>query len=435
MSTPKKMCFVVQGFGEKTDFRTGRKLNLDASYDVIKEAVENAGLECIRADDVQHSGVIDKPMYESILNADLVIADLSTSNVNAAYELGVRHAVRPRATIIVAEKQWDFPFDINHSSIRTYEHLGSDIGRREAKRFSADLTVAITAILADSDAVDSPLYTYVPELLPPGYGKSSTQEESDQAVTDEMPRVSRLSVPGGISSKGYTDDGKKALDVDDFVTAKVMYKKAHEMRPNDESILQKLVLATYKSKTPSEEEALWEACKLVREKLTPEVSNDPETIGLCAAIHKRLWLLTQNTDHLEESIDALERGFKLQNDYYNGINLAYVLNERAALEGVPTAEAIADFVQARRVRRKVIEICKAALAVDSEDSSEKYWLLATLWEAYSGIDDKAGIAEWKEKVEQHKESNSLPDWMLETTNAQLAKLDALLKASPLEHII
>ncbi len=40
MGSSKRMCFVVQGFGEKTDFRTGRKLDLDASYDVIKEAVE-----------------------------------------------------------------------------------------------------------------------------------------------------------------------------------------------------------------------------------------------------------------------------------------------------------------------------------------------------------------------------------------------------------
>ena len=48
--TGQKTCFVVQGFGEKTDLATGRALNLDASYEVIKEAVEAAGLRCIRAD-------------------------------------------------------------------------------------------------------------------------------------------------------------------------------------------------------------------------------------------------------------------------------------------------------------------------------------------------------------------------------------------------
>ena len=179
MNDSKKMCFVVQGFGEKTDFRTGRTLDLDASYEVIKEAVENAGLICVRADEIQHSQVIDKPMYESILKADLVIADLSTSNVNAAYELGVRHALCRRSTIIVAEKQWDFPFDINRSAIRTYEHLGSDLGFKEAKRFSADLTEAIKAILDDQDAVDSPLYTFIPQLVPPTYPGADTSSAEE----------------------------------------------------------------------------------------------------------------------------------------------------------------------------------------------------------------------------------------------------------------
>ena len=77
----KQLCFVIQGFGEKTDFPTGRKLNLDASYRVIKEGVERAGLRCIRADEIQHSGTIDLPMYEHLMRADLVIADLSTYNV------------------------------------------------------------------------------------------------------------------------------------------------------------------------------------------------------------------------------------------------------------------------------------------------------------------------------------------------------------------
>ena len=88
-------CFVVQGFGKKTDFTDGRVLDLDASYAVIKDGVEAAGLQCIRADEIQHSGTIDVPMYQQLLQADLVIADLSTYNVNAAFELGVRYGLRP----------------------------------------------------------------------------------------------------------------------------------------------------------------------------------------------------------------------------------------------------------------------------------------------------------------------------------------------------
>ena len=434
MSDTKKMCFVVQGFGEKTDFRTGRKLDLDASYDVIKEAVENAGLKCVRADEIQHSQIIDKPMYECILNADLVIADLSTSNVNAAYELGVRHALCRRSTIIVAEKQWDFPFDINRNAIRTYEHLGSDIGRKEAKRFSADLTTAIKSILADEDSVDSPLYTFVPGLAPPKLGEPENSGEGALMAIGEDPATSYPSTGESKSVKGFTDQARSALENNDFITAKVMYKTAQDMRPNDESIIQRLVLATYKSKSPSEAEALWEADSLIRDKLDPESTNDPETIGLWAAVHKRLWQHSKDTTHLEISINALERGFKLQNDYYNGINLAFMLNERAALSGIAPAEAIADYVQAQRTRFKVIDICKNALSAGIEDNDEKYWVLATLWEATVGIHDKEGTAQWEREAKQHVESNKLQGWMVDTTENQIAKLKELLKPSPLDRI-
>ena len=49
----EKTCFVVMGFGKKTDFETGRTLDLDKSYiNMIKPAVEAAGLKCVRADEI-----------------------------------------------------------------------------------------------------------------------------------------------------------------------------------------------------------------------------------------------------------------------------------------------------------------------------------------------------------------------------------------------
>src|SRR5262245_65620720 len=66
----KGQCFVIMGFGKKTDFETGRTLDLDKTYaNIIKPAANGAGLECVRADEIVHAGAIDLPIFELLLNA------------------------------------------------------------------------------------------------------------------------------------------------------------------------------------------------------------------------------------------------------------------------------------------------------------------------------------------------------------------------------
>src|SRR6188768_3104495 len=142
----KKTCFVVMGFGKKVDYDGDRPrtLDLDASYEaIIKPAVSACGLECVRADEIMHSGIIDKAMYEMLLRADVVIADISTANPNALYELGVRHALRPSTTVVMKEQDGKFLFDLNHVNTLQYKHLGDDIGAKEAKAKTAALTALI----------------------------------------------------------------------------------------------------------------------------------------------------------------------------------------------------------------------------------------------------------------------------------------------------
>src|SRR4051812_32123263 len=168
-------CFVAMGFGEKTAFYGGKKkqrtFNLGKTYEnIIKPAVLGVGFECVRADEILHSTLIDKPMYEQLLQADIVIADLSTSNANAIYELGVRHALRPHTTIVIAEDKFAFPFDLNHVSITTYEHLGKEIGFREVMRMRGEIGKKIAAII-DKGETDSPVFLFLPRLLADGGGE------------------------------------------------------------------------------------------------------------------------------------------------------------------------------------------------------------------------------------------------------------------------
>lgn len=157
----KPLCFVIIGYGEKNDYPRNRKINLDKTYEnIIEPSAIAAGYKCIRCKEIKYSGLIDVPMYRTIFEAELVIADISTLNANALYELGIRHGVRAFSTIILAQEDEDVPFDIEHVSIFRYKHLGEDIGCSEAIRCQKALTELINEVKTKQE-VDSPFYTYM----------------------------------------------------------------------------------------------------------------------------------------------------------------------------------------------------------------------------------------------------------------------------------
>lgn len=461
----KGTCFVVMGFGKKTDFETGRTLDLDKTYKyIIKPAVIDAGLECTRADEIPHSGVIDVPMYERLLTADVVVADLSTSNKNAFYELGVRHALRPHTTIVVCEDgATNFPFDLNHVLVRKYHHMGEGIDFGEVERFREKLTEAIKEIVAKNPPPhDSPVYTFLNGLTPPALARA--MQGVAQEVAKAAPLVEAAAQGGTLIYSEMMQQVDEAQAEGDFVTAKALLarlrKKTKEVcekaaeearskgqadvqqRPEDPYIIQRLALVTYKSKSPSPQAALEEARALLLT-LNPATSNDTETLGLWGAVHKRLWDLTGDRGHLEEAMRGYERGFQLRNDYYNGINFAFLLNVRASdaarraiAAGSPSeatqllADAIACFVDARKVRAEVLKICRSVLETEKLPNDAKYWVLASAAEAHLGIGDEERATQTLEEasaVASHQ-------WMRDTTREQMDKLRALIADSPLRFI-
>jgi Tetratricopeptide Repeats-Sensor len=421
MLNGKKRCFVLMGFGVKVDYKTNRSLDLDKTYKIIRRAVDAAGLECIRADDIVHSGLIDKPMYENLLAADVAIADLSTSNENAIYELGVRHALKPWTTIVIAEKQFKFPFDLTHLVIRPYEHLGTGIDYDEAERLQKELTAAILTI-TNADTVDSPVYTFLPDLVPPsvrgaiaiGTALMAPDQPTSGAAADNPTFTVLLEAFRAARKKG------------DFLTAKAYVEKLRENKKDDPYLVQQHALMTYKSRTPNTIDALREARQIL-ETLQPETSGDPETLGLWGAIHKRLWEETADRSALDEGIAAYERGFYMKRDYYTGINYAFMLDDRARVQAAPD-EATADHVLARRVRRQLIAIVDATLkGMPSDehgriaDLAEWYWVEATRVEALMGLGEPQFKAARDALFAAAPES-----WMKEATQTQLDKLAARL---------
>ncbi len=400
-------CFVIQGFGKKTDFESGRVLDLDASYDVIKEAVETAGYQCVRADEIKTTSHIEKVMYEQLHTADLVIADLSTSNVNAFYELGVRFALRPHRTIVIAEDKINFPFDVNHVPIRTYTHLGDDIGRQEAKRFIAELTGLIEAIDAAAPEPDSPVFTFLPGLHPQSLERPAPAADPGLEATGPSESLNDLK-----------RQAKAAMQESDFVRAIELWGRVDRLGPKDDHVVQQLALATYKSEQPSKVEALHQAADLL-ERLWPQESLDPETLGLWAAVNKRLFELEEDAEALDRAIVASEKGWVLQKSYYNGINLAFLLDTRAARSESPQVEE--DHARARSVRRQVVVAAQQALEAAPPDSDDRYWILATLEEAHFGLGLEEAAKAWHEEAAAAASAT----WMTESTAQQIDKLRGL----------
>lgn len=417
-------CFVVMGFGKKTDYPTGRVLDLDKSYRyIIKPAAEAAGYECQRADEIQHAGNINVPMYQQLLSADVVIADVSTYNPNAFYELGVRHALKPFTTITIAEDKLVFPFDIAQIAVRTYHHLGEGIDFGEVERMRDELTKAIKIVGAHA-AYDSPVYTFLKDLQPPLVARA----EAERAALIGNPPAGSASQP---TVRALMDQVDAAFERSDFSTAKSLLTIVRSMLPNEVFVVQKLALAIYKSKLPTEIDALNEACQILQG-LGPATSTNTETLGLCGAIYKRLWNTTNAPADLDNAIWAHEKGFYVKNDYYNGINLAFLLNVRAALRAdTDPAEAIADFISAQRTRRRVLALCQKLLeSAPAPKGTDEYWIKVTMAEAYIGIgDDQKG-----QDLLAASQAVDVPGWMNTTTTDQIARLRVLLAKSPLKRI-
>jgi len=404
----KKSCFVIQGYGKKQDYEQGKQFDLDASYEVIKEAVSNIDIECYRGDELQTGGTIDQVLYDQLLAADLVVADITTLNFNAAYELGVRLALRPYATLVVGEEGMNFPFDVNHIYIHTYKHLGEDIGHREAKRFGAKLTALAEKVVRDQSS-DSPVYAFLRQLPRNGFIDLATP----------VGTIARTRGPGAATLRDLKDRAKAAMRDSQFPEAIRLWREARDLARKDDYIVQQLALATYKSKIPDAEQALRKAEAILGD-LKPRASFDTETLGLWAAVHKRLFELTGNGAALEEAIFALERGFFIKRDYYNGINLAFLQDTKAAGSGSDMKGELHGF--ARYVRRKVKDVCDQALDAPDLTDEEEYWILATLYEACVGLGEDGEALKWKAKAEE----TARAPWMSESTDEQVAKLRALL---------
>jgi len=105
--------FHITPFGTKTT-RDGQSIDFNLVREkLVEEAAIEAGLDGGTTGIVFDSGTIHEDMFQLILESDTVICDVTLHNANVWYELGIRHAMRKKNTVLIkGSPSDDTPFDV-----------------------------------------------------------------------------------------------------------------------------------------------------------------------------------------------------------------------------------------------------------------------------------------------------------------------------------
>ncbi|MGO4513328.1 tetratricopeptide repeat-containing protein [Bradyrhizobium sp. 2TAF36] len=168
--TSASRAFVIMPFGKKKGL-DGNEIDFDAVYSLLlSPAISAVGLTPHRADADRRGGSIHSDMFQDLLLAEFVVADLTLDNPNVWYEIGVRHALRGTGTIMTYALRERLPFDIAGQRMQRYTLSGSkpDPATLEADRNG--LTDAIRQTLeAWEGRRSSPVYQQLPYLREPNW--------------------------------------------------------------------------------------------------------------------------------------------------------------------------------------------------------------------------------------------------------------------------
>jgi conflict system pore-forming effector with SLATT domain/uncharacterized protein DUF4231/tetratricopeptide repeat protein len=145
--------FVIRGFGQKAGVDFDR-----VHAELIAPALQQVGIDGGTTGDIVEAGNVREDMFRELVLADVVVADVSVHNANVFYELGVRHAVKNRATVLIRARIDDVPFDL-----RTDRYLSYDPASAAA---SVPQLVRVLRETLATERADSPVFQLLPGFAP-----------------------------------------------------------------------------------------------------------------------------------------------------------------------------------------------------------------------------------------------------------------------------
>jgi len=193
------------------------------------------------------AGNIREDMFQLLLTADLVIADVSIDNANVFYELGIRQALRDKRTVLLrcnpgkAKKAYDVPFDI-----KTDRYLAYDRDKPDA---SLDDLVKTLNETVNGDVQDSPVFKLLPKLQAQDPSQflavpMEFSEEVERALENESPGDLELLAEEasgfGWKREGLRLVGRAQFNLRAFMGARRCWEGVRDFDPDDLEANQKL---------------------------------------------------------------------------------------------------------------------------------------------------------------------------------------------------
>jgi hypothetical protein len=127
---------------------------------LIKPALREARIRGDTTGAVVEAGNIREDMFNRLITADLVVADVSLHNPNVFYELGLRQAFRDKFTFVIRCDLDAYPFDLQTDRYFDYQLI--DLVRAPQTVVSR-LAIALRKTLNQYRA-DSPVFKLMPQL-------------------------------------------------------------------------------------------------------------------------------------------------------------------------------------------------------------------------------------------------------------------------------
>ena len=229
--------FVIRPFNTKED-RSGKKIDFEAIHNkLIHPAIDACKLQGNTTGEIIEAGNIREDMFQLILEADLVICDITIHNANVFYELGIRHSLRKKRTIMI---KGTGAGDSTIFDLQTDRYLPYRV--EEPGAALQDLINTINATLSSERETDSPIFKLLPTLpeVDPAHVQflpNEYREEVERAFASKSKGWLRL-LSEEVRGQRFQWQGLKLVayyqwKLKDYEAAQDSYKLVRDVYPND----------------------------------------------------------------------------------------------------------------------------------------------------------------------------------------------------------